>query len=188
MRQEIRSGKTYSRTLKLKVRRLYLIDGLSPKEISEKTDIPPQAVTNMANKHGWAAQRREAGIKASAQAEDQARAAISEALESVATRTEELVERGLDLAEHTADERDAKGFAMAAKGVQSFHAVWRLARGVDAKTGASAGRGQALAVVFVDVGEVQPPEAINVTPQAPEIAFDFYESQQGEIPAQDEPS
>lgn len=176
------ASSTWDRKTRLKAKRLYCIEGMSPKEISKRTRVPVQTVSNWAWRYGWTRKRQEAETKALAQVEDQARAEIVAALDSVAARSEELVERGLDLAESAADEGDAKGFAMAAKGVQSLHAVWRQAKGIDAKGAAGTGAPQLTVIYnqFGDAGAAAQPVEIKASPVSAEVILDFDQSQQGD--------
>lgn len=173
-----------SRPIQLKVKKLYLVDGLSPSEIAEKVGLSPQSVSNLAYRNGWSHVRRRNEAKALAKVEDQARAAVEQALESVAIRTEGLVERGLDLAENAADAGDAKSFAMAAKGSRDLHAIWRLATGIDAHAAGSE-RAASLSIVFARFPDAssQPeeksadPVEVSAREIADEIKLDFAESQ-----------
>ncbi len=120
-------------------------------------------MSNLAYKQGWAAKRRQAESLAIAGAEIQAAQAISSAIESIAIRSEELTERGFDLAEQAADECDCKGFAMAAKGAQIFNGLFRQAHGLDAKQA-----GEASASLTLVYAEFQPRGEKKVTDSSAE--------------------
>jgi hypothetical protein len=127
----------WTRREKLQVRHLYIVRGLSPKEIAEKMEKTPGAISSLACREGWAAIRREAEEKAAAEADAKAIADVKsravEFAESVATRAELLTEAGFDLAEGAAAAGDAKEFAFAASGTAKFVSLTRQALGMDAQ-------------------------------------------------------
>lgn len=129
-----KSGPSFSRQEKLRARTLYLVKGWTPSEIAEELGKEPRQISNLVNHQGWAKARREAEEKAAAKAEN---AAISNAqafVESVAIRSEEMADRGFDLAEKAAAGEDFKGFAMAASGTKTFVGLTRQALGMDSQS------------------------------------------------------
>lgn len=124
----LRSNTTWTRAEKLKVRTLYLTKGWATGEIALELQREARQVTALVNRQGWAKKRREMDERAIVEAEDQTKARTAEFIESVDARSEEMVEKGFDLAERAGD---AKDFVDAARGTQIFVNLKRQAAGMD---------------------------------------------------------
>lgn len=173
--------RSYSRKTRLKAERLYLANGLSPKEIAAKLGITAQAVSNLAYKHGWAEKRRRRESQALAHAEDRVSAVALDFVESVALQSQELAEKGFKLAREVSGEDREKNFAMAMKGTQIAVQLARQAMGIDAKSGPGTRDGAAM-LVFCRFGDATEKRAEPVEVEArnaEEITLEFEPSEPG---------
>jgi hypothetical protein len=158
MPDELEKNKKWTRAEKFKVRRLYLVRGLSPKGIAEQMHSTPAAISQMANREGWSALRRETEEKAANAADAIAVQDINARqvalTASIADQGEELVEMGFELARHAASEKDAKGFAMVAGGIGKTIGFTRQALGMDAVNSVNVAN---LSVIFANpIGDAPP--------------------------------
>lgn len=180
---------TWTRNLQTKVRSLYVLHGLSPKEISDKLGcVDARQVRNLIHRRGWAKAKAKAQAElAQRETAELAKAGdeIAEFVESVAIQSEELVEKGFNMARGAID---AKEFAFAAQGTKTFVQLARQAQGLDAKASKATSRQQTVAVVFGRFpGQGEPIQSAPIDVQArdvpaddaPEIELDFDQSQQG---------
>jgi len=177
------SRPSYSRKTRLKVERLYLANGLAPKEIAERVGISAQAVSNLVYKHGWAEKRRQKEAAVLARAEDRVSTSSLEFVESVAVQSQELAEKGFQMARQVSGDDREKAFAMAMKGTQIAVQLARQAIGLDAKGGAAGAREHAATFVFCRFGEASEKRAepvdVKAEPVSDGVILDFEQSQQG---------
>ena len=172
----IRNGPSFSRAEKLRVRALYLGKGRGPSEIAQTMGKEPRQITNLVNRLGWARKRAEVEARAESEAESEGLESARAFVESVAMRSEALVEKGFDLAENTSD---AKTFAFAASGTKTFVGLVRQARSLDAL---GAVGGPSLTVIFGNpvapaeseerrVSEVGPEQSQALPSSSPDLDF-----------------
>jgi hypothetical protein len=121
----------WDRGEKLRVKRLYLISRLQPKEIADKLGRTNAQVSNLIYHEGWAKMRDAADERAEAEAMSGAVDAARELSASVAVQGPELAEVGF---EHARAAEDPKGFADAMRGTKIAIDISRQALGMDAAT------------------------------------------------------
>ena len=138
----LRNGPSFSRAEKLRVRALYLGKGRTPSEIAELLGKEPRQITNLCTRIGWTIRRKALEDHSEAAIELEGLESSRAFIESVAMRSEAMVEKGFDMAEET---KDAKTFAFAASGTKTFVGLVRQARSLDAL---GAVGGPSLTVIF----------------------------------------
>ena len=149
----------------LLIKRLYLIEGQSPKEISAATGLTREYIGQLASRRGWAAIRRAAFKQLEEASTPQA---IEEALQgdlddfsrSVSTQSEELAEKAFGMGRAAKTPFDLNQAAGAAAKLVGLH---RLVHGLDRKDAeGAAGRPT---INFFVVSPVDPAgAAIDVSP------------------------
>jgi len=115
---------------KIKIKRLYMQEGLQPSEISELTGINPRAITQYVYKQGLSKKRKELDERV-----DQVTTLESGILkeqkdfaEVIAIRSQEMVMKGFDEAEIASDGKEFAGYA---NGTRNFYDIYRKAQGLD---------------------------------------------------------
>lgn len=177
--------KGWSRETRLKVQRLYLGKGLSSAEIASQLAIPKQQVYNIVHRYGLAEIRTRNESRAIARAKDEAVEEAADFVASVTPQAMEEAEGGFHLSRESRAAGDAKGFAMAMKGVQIAVQIARQGLGLDRNSGQGAG-GASVSIVFGRFAEVGAPAEKRADPVEVEATeadagetLDFDESQEG---------
>jgi predicted nucleic acid-binding protein len=155
--------------VRLTVRSLYVLQGLSPSAIGPMVHLTAQQVTNLVAREKWTAKRaskqNSREQKAIALQDARANDDVQRVVEAVAVRSEELSVRSLDFCSELLDDKDAKGLQMASGAAANFVKISRMSRGLDVR--GAPGDSNGSVNVFLVAGErVQRSETraeVNVT-------------------------
>jgi hypothetical protein len=127
---------------RLKARNLYLTQGLSFKEIGEKTGLDASQIRSLVDREGWP--RLKSGAKSKITAKHDARASemVSEVVEAMASESEEIALSGLQRARQAVESQEAyaaKDFQSWTGGLRNLVQVARELRGFDSEQSRGSG-------------------------------------------------
>lgn len=145
---------------KLKVRNLYLSQGLGPQAIAKITGLTEKQAGNIIVREGLAKLRASAKSAIEARSDARTQEQVSEVIEAIARESEEIALSGIARAREATESRSefaAKDFQSWTGGVRNLVNIARQARGLDSER--SAGQGATLNVFvgrFETVGDKAP--------------------------------
>jgi len=161
----------YSAAVIAKCKALYVVKGLNPKDVSERTGVSCDALANWTSRYGWTAEKRARLSRLEKTAVTRAEDANAGFLESMGTQAEEIAEDAMQMSREYANARDpfaAKNLQSSTQSVKNMVDVFFKARGLDGKaTGSTVNIGsvyvnnaplQRDAKPVVDLGTVELPE------------------------------
>jgi len=146
----------YSAAVIAKCKALYVVKGLNPKDVAERTGVTLDALGNWTTRYGWSAEKRARQARLEKNSVARAESQDVAFLESMATQAEELAEDGMQLArEHvqSGSEFAARNFQSATQGVKNVVDVYFKARGLDGK--GNAGSVVNIGSVYVNQAPIQ---------------------------------
>lgn len=151
---------------RMKIRSLYLYNGLDPKEIAEQTQIPVAAIHKLVGNAGWSAQRSRLKREIQAKADARSAAEVEGIVEAVAIKSEEMGLRSLDEAGDILDAKVrsdfwAKDLQSVSQAAKNFIGLARQARGLDTSENQA---GNTQSILFVSLERVRPREEKTVEP------------------------
>ena len=128
---------------KLKIKRLYLRNNLTPKQICEKMpQYNPKQIRRFVSHNGYTKQRKEMEKQVD-QIVDSATSSLladqAEFANEVAERAQSLTIAGMDACENAV--HDSKAFANYTQGIKNVYGVYREASGLDAAVNTHMNRG-----------------------------------------------
>jgi hypothetical protein len=148
-----------AKRLKAKV---MFIEGDSLSRIEAETGIPKTTVHELVNAMGW--RKLNSTKKGKVLAEEyikEAAESVREWVDVLGVESQELALRGVGLARDAADDKNAKDYANAARGVHTFAQLARQSAGLDAVKPENK---SSMSVFVVRVGDgIREKESINVT-------------------------
>jgi hypothetical protein len=129
--------------LRLRVRGLYLNQGLCPSEIAAKVGLQRAQVANLVVREGWTKVRKEAQRRIEKRADERMKAEADQVADAIASDCEEIALRSLenarDRAENPLQKDAAKDFQAWTGGVRNLVTVARACRGMDQAPQSAAG-------------------------------------------------
>jgi hypothetical protein len=159
----------YPLTIIAQAKGMYVVKGLSPKDIGPKLGVRTAQVQNWINKRGWKAERVARMQEFAARAESQMASSDEAFLQAMATQSEELAYDTFDVAREavgrTGTEYAAKDLASASAATKNYLDVFMRARGLDRK---SAQVTVSIGSLFIGEQQAAEPKPIDVTPAADE--------------------
>ncbi len=150
--------------LRLKARNLYLVQGLGHKEIGAQIGISEHASQQLAFREGWTELRKKSKRDLLSKQDARMAAAQSEALDAIASVSEQHAIKGLERVGEALEARGefaARDFQSFTSGVKNLVSIMREIRTPDAQQ--TPGSSQ-LNVFVMRVGDVVKPTERNVTP------------------------
>lgn len=151
--------------IRLQARSLYVQIGHPPSVIAQLLNVPVQRIYQLVSHEKWNREKVKTELKSQESARVRTEASISEIVEAVAQRTEELGLRTLDLSEQFLVAGDAQKLQQASQAAMNFVKMARMSRGLDARQTAAT-EGQTI-VMLMRCDAAQPrPEPRNITPAA----------------------
>jgi hypothetical protein len=145
-------------------RALYVLKGMPRSEIAAKLNLPPDTVSRLVSRHGWAKELKARLARFESQQLANANDANAAFLESMALQSEELAEDGMQMAREFVQRRDdyaAKDFASATQGVKNLVEIFRKVRGID---GAGQSAGVAIGAVYINAQPARPTKSAEQEP------------------------
>ncbi len=168
--------------LRMRVRSLFVVQGLKPAQISAKVKIlTAKQVSDLANREGWITQRDAIEMQVSQEALAHTRKEVEKVVEAVGHLAEEGAVLGLERARDAATKRGkfaSKDFANFAAGSRSLVAIARQARGLEDRNAANAGpSGVNVNLFFMDAPTGSPAKTERkVSPEPAQSAVDVVAS------------
>jgi hypothetical protein len=128
----------YSAAVIAKCKALYVVKGLSPKDVVQRTGVSLEALGNWTQRYGWTAEKRARLTRLEKNAVTRAEDSNAGFLESMGTQAEEIAEDAMQMSREYAVARDpfaAKNLQSATQSVKNMVDVYFKARGLDGKNG-----------------------------------------------------
>lgn len=159
---------------RLKVRSMYLLQGLQTTEIAEELGLQRSQVQNLISRQKWAQKRKKVAESLEAKAIARTQREVEEIVETVAVKTEELAVRSLDAASEILDDKAgdywAKDLQSVSQAAKNFVGLARQARGLVSDIEKTDTRPQLVFVQLERIGPRVPKPAPAVEVEARAIA------------------
>lgn len=127
-----------STVLKVQIRNLYMVDGMSPAQIGQRVGVKPGVVSGLVRHNGWSVSRKKMESNFSTETLVRAEEKLDEVSRAIANQSEEIALLGLQRARDAAIEHGeyaAKDFQSWTGGIRNLVTVSRACRGLEAAGG-----------------------------------------------------
>lgn len=115
----------------LAIKSMYILQNMTAGQIAAQVGKTPPQIGGLIAAEGWGPMRRKINDTAARTEEERATVIKAGFLQAVGVQSEELAERGMEMARTAANTGDTKGYMYAASGTKTFVGMARVAMGLE---------------------------------------------------------